>query len=305
MLPHLAIPAVAAVLGLVPGSFLNVVIVRLPNDESIVTPRSKCPHCDAPLAWYDNIPLLSWLLLRGRCRQCGNRISWRYPAVEVATAVWFAVSFAALGRPFPADVDSLLQLAVACTATATLGWFLIGLAVIDWRDHILPNVLTYSGIFAGLLFACMQALFLSDTQDDVVLQHPIHLNAASSGRSTGNVFLTGPEHVLFARLFAAVAAFLLLYLIRTLYKTIRKRDGMGLGDAKLLALIASFLGFAPTAVALVASILLATVFAVFLLLRRNATAATRLPFGSFLAAGGLLAALYGQRVADGYLALFR
>lgn len=312
-MPHPAILAAVAVIGVVVGSFLNVVIARLPNDESIVTPRSKCPACSASLRWYDNIPLLSWVLLRGRCRDCNARISWRYPAVELAVALWFALCFVAPAklltmRAVMLSVDmpatGIPQMFLQRSEAAVLGCFLIALMVIDWKHHRLPDGLTLGGIATGLFFACVEAIFLDDGQADVVLQHPIHLNAASSGRSTGNIFLTGPEHIVFGRLFAAVAAFLLLYLIRTLYKAIRKRDGMGLGDAKLLAMIASFIGLAPTAVALAGGILFATMYAVVLLVAKRANATTQLPFGSFLAAAGLLATLYGQRLADAYLALF-
>lgn len=295
----------AFAVGLIFGSFLNVVITRLPAAESIVAPGSKCEGCSAPVRWYDNVPLLSFAILRGRCRDCGAAISWRYPLVEIATGAWFALSASTLVRNLPADGDRLLQAGVTCLAVATLGWLLIGLAVIDWRYHLLPNELTIGGLLAGMLFACTQALFLQDAQADVVLQHPIHLNSANAGRSTGNVFLTGPEHVIFGRLFAAVAAFLLLYGVRLAYRVLRKREGLGLGDAKLLALIAAFLGLEPAAVAMAAGILLATGYAVWLLFRRRATISTALPFGTFLAVGGLMAALYGQRVADLYLGLFR
>jgi leader peptidase (prepilin peptidase)/N-methyltransferase len=160
-------------------------------------------------------------------------------------------------------------------------------------------------MFVGFCIICMQAFFLYSGQDDVVLKHQININSANAGRSTGNVFLTGPEFHIFSHLFAAAAAFLLLYLIRTAYKALRKRDGMGLGDAKLLAMIAAFLGIAPTIVALALSIFLATLYAVFLLIQGKGKATTRLPFGSFLAVAGLVAALYGQQIADSYLTLFR
>jgi len=294
----------AFVIGLVLGSFLNVCIVRIPAEESTLKPRSKCPGCSAPIRWYDNIPLLSYLLLGSRCRDCKARISWRYPAVELASALWFAASFWSLAHSSPADFDAWMQAILACTATACLGWLLIGLAVIDWREGILPNDLTYFGIFAGLAFACMVAFFLGDNQDDVVLKHQININSANAGRSTGNVFLTGPEFHIYSHLLGAAAAFLLLYAIRALYKAVRKRDGMGLGDAKLLAMIAAFLGFELSLVSLFVGVLLATVYGFFLMMRHKATAATRLPFGSFLAVGGMLAAFYGKQILDAYRSLF-
>jgi leader peptidase (prepilin peptidase)/N-methyltransferase len=302
---HWLIPALAGPIGLALGSFLNVCIVRLPADQSIISPRSRCPQCETQLRWYDNIPLLSYLLLRGHCRTCNQSISWRYPAVELATAVWFVVSFWPFSHPLPTDFDPITQLALGCIATAALGWFLIGLCVTDWREHILPNDLTYGGMFVGLCIICMQAFFLDSGQDDVVLKHQININSANAGRSTGNVFLTGPEFHIFSHIFAAAAAFLLLYLIPVAYKALRKRDGMGLGDAKLLAMIAAFLGIAPTVVALALGIFLATLYALLLLVPGKGKATTRLPFGSFLAVAGLVAALHGQQIADSYLALFR
>ena len=305
MQANLLIPGVAFLIGLLFGSFLNVCIARLPRGESIVSPRSKCPACGAQIRWYDNIPLLSYALLRARCRNCGQHISVQYPTVELATGLWFAACLLPVAHSLNFAADPLMQLIVQQLALCALGWLLMGLAVIDWQHHLLPDALTLSGIATGLFFACAQAIFLDENQGNVVLQHAPNINSANAGRSPGNIFLTGPEHLIFGRLLAAVAAFLLLYLIRVLYKTMRKRDGMGLGDAKLLALIAAFLGFTPTVVALFAGVLLATLYAVALLARGKASAATRLPFGSFLATGGLIAALYGQMAADRYLALFR
>jgi leader peptidase (prepilin peptidase)/N-methyltransferase len=299
------IPGVALLIGLLFGSFLNVCIARLPADESVVTPRSRCPGCGHDIRWYDNIPLLSYALLRGRCRDCGTTISLRYPAVELATGIWFALSFLPLAGQLSLAMDPLLRVIVHCTADATLGCFLIALLVIDWQHHLLPNALTYPGIFAGLLFACAEAMLLNDDEANVVLKRQININSAGAGRSPGNIFLTGAEHLIFSRLAAAIAAFLVLYLIRATYKALRKRDGMGLGDAKLLALIAAFLGLELTVVALFAGLMLATLYATPLLLRRRANAATRLPFGSFLAMGGIIAASAGEPILNAYFGLFR
>ena len=301
----LSIAAAALLLGLLFGSFLNVLVVRLPADESIVSPRSRCLACGHPIRWYDNLPLLSYALLRGKCRDCGARIAWRYPAIELATGVWFVVASLPLTQVASLPTDTALRLIVHQAGLCALGFFLIGLLVTDWRDFLLPDGLTYAGMLIGLFFACCEAIFLAPDEGDILLHHQVNINAANSGHSPGNIFLTGPEHLIFSRLFAAVGAFLVLYLIRLAYRAVRKRDGMGLGDAKLLALIASFLSLELTALAFFAGVLLASVYAVVLLVRRRAGAATRLPFGSFLAVGGLIAALCGQTIADWYLALFR
>ena len=301
----LSIVAIALLLGLLFGSFLNVLIVRLPADESIASPRSHCKVCGHAIRWYDNLPLLSYVLLRGKCRDCGTRIAWRYPAVELATGVWFVVASLPLLQTASLPTDTVLRLIVHQVGLCALGFFLIGLLVTDWREYLLPDGLTYAGMLTGLFFACCEAIFLGPDEGDILLHHQVNINAANSGHSPGNIFLTGPEHLIFSRLLAAVVAFLLLYLIRLAYRVVRKRDGMGLGDAKLLALIASFLGLQLTLLAFFAGALLASAYAVLLLVRRRAGAATRLPFGSFLAAGGLLAAAEGQRVVDWYASLFQ
>lgn len=131
--------AAAALLGLAVGSFLNVVIVRLPEARSLVRPRSACPGCGAAIAWHDNIPLLSFVLLRGRCRACGIRIPWRYPLVEALTGALFAASFAAFGP----SIDFVVAAALLSA--------LVAITFIDLDHQIIPNAITYPGIVAGLL----------------------------------------------------------------------------------------------------------------------------------------------------------
>ncbi|SEC57376.1 prepilin peptidase [Terriglobus roseus] len=305
MRADLLLPAIAFLFGLLIGSFLNVCIARLPLDESVATPRSRCPACGHTIRWYDNIPLLSYALLRGHCRDCGAPISWRYPAVELVTGIWFALSALVVAHGIDLSGDIFARLIVHAVGIAMVGSLLIALMVIDWKHHLLPNTLTIPGILLGLIFACAEAVFLGDNEGNVILQHAPDINSANAGRSPGNIFLTGAEHLIFGRLLAAIGAFLLLFLIRVAYRAIRKRDGMGLGDAKLLAMIAAFVGLAPTVLSLFLGLMLATFYATVMLLRRQADAATRLPFGSFLCMGGLLAALYGERITDAYLALFR
>ncbi len=299
-----SIVALAFLAGLLFGSFLNVCIVRLPADESVVSPRSRCPACGHPIRSYDNVPLLSYVLLRGRCRDCGVAIAWQYPAVELAMGLWCAVCSLPLTRYAAVSGDDLIRLVIHQVAACALGFFLIGLGVIDWRHHRLPDTLTIPGMLMGLLFVCSDAIFLGPNDYNMVLQRTVNINAAGSGRSTGNVFLTGPEHLIYGRLVAVGACFLVPYFIRWLYRRIRKRDGMGLGDAKLLAMIASFIGFAPAIFAFFVGTLVASIYGTVLLLQRRATSLTRLPFGSFLAAGGMIAVLAGTPLVDWYLSLF-
>ncbi len=291
------------VFGLLCGSFLNVCIVRLPAGESVVSPRSHCRSCGRQLRWYDNIPLLSFVALRGRCRDCGARFGWRYPAVEFAVALWFALGVLPLLGAAPWS-DSFFRLLIHQISFCALGFFLIGLMVIDWVHQRLPDALTLPGTVLGFLLVCTDAIFLGNNDYNLVLQRKININAASSGRSTGNVFLTGPEHLIYGRLLAVIACFLLLFTIRAVYRALRKRDGMGLGDAKLLAMIGCFIGFAPAMLAFFTGTLLASLYGVVTVARGRGTAVTRLPFGSFLAVGGLAAALAGTPVLHWYAGLF-
>jgi leader peptidase (prepilin peptidase)/N-methyltransferase len=174
----------------------------------------------------------------------------------------------------------------------------------DWQTYTLPDAFTLTGIAIGFFLICTQAVFLGPTEDQVLLHHKAPITAAMSVEK-GNVFLTGPEALIGGRLVAILGAAALLLVIRKAYKLLRNREGMGLGDVKLLAMIAAFLGFWPAILALFAGVLTASVYGIALLLRGKANAATRLPFGSFLATGGLLSALFGPVLIDRYTSLFR
>ena len=280
----------AAVAGLVLGSFLNVCIARLPRGQSVVSPRSRCPGCKRSIEWQDNLPLISFLMLRGRCRHCGAAISWQYPAVEALTAAWFVLAMwqpaVLLAGAFQSDnvPDRMVQMTIHQGGLAVLGFLLIGLAFTDWQTHLLPDELTFGGIFAGLLFALTESFFLPEGTHDAAL--------------------TPEEWFVLRRIAAAVGAWLLLYGIARLYKSIRHRRGMGLGDAKMLAMMGAFLGPAETVFALFAGVLAAALYGVALVMTRRGHGQTRIPFGTFLAFGGLLAAAEGQRVLSWYMGLF-
>ena len=310
MLPPLSLELPAAVLGLLFGSFLNVCIERLPLGESIATPRSRCPHCRAPITWIDNIPLISWLLLRAHCRHCGERISARYPLVELAVALWFLVAavrlaplFAVTG-PAPLPFETLAAAILSTVAFATLGFLLIGLVVMDWRTQRLPDAFTLTGIAVALFFVCTQAIFLGPTEYQIHLTRNPRISSPGSTAAHGTLFLTGPEHLIFGRLVATLGAALVLLAIRWLYRRIRGRQGMGLGDVKLLAMIAAFLGFAPAILALFLGVIAGGLYSIVLLAARRADGLSRIPLGSFLAGGGLATALYGQEILGWYKSLF-
>ena len=314
MLTLLAFELPAFLLGLLFGSFLNVCISRLPEHRSVVKPRSHCPRCLAAIRWYDNVPLLSWVLLAAKCRNCRAAIPWRYPAVELATGLWFFrvgvhlytayfMSFVADDRlpsnMFPGHLLSDLAIAI-------VGFLLIGLLVMDWQTHMLPDAFTLTGIAIGFFIVCVQAIFLPNGAYDVHLnpQNQMRMSSPGSFASQGNVFLTGPEHLVFGRLLAICAAAAIPWIVRALYKAVRHREGLGLGDVKLMAMIAAFLGFAPAMLALFVGVILAAIYGITLLARRRATTSSQIPLGTFLCIGGLLAALFAEPMLLWYRGFF-
>ena len=248
--------ALLFVLGLLIGSFLNVCIYRLPRRESVTWPASHCPSCGRTLSWFENIPVVSWLVLRGRCRTCAARISPVYPLVELTTAVLFAGAYAIYG----ATPLLAVRLLFACA--------MVVLFMIDLRHRILPNVITVPGIVAGLVFSA----FL-----------PPGWQAALIGVVVGGGGL---------------------YAIAEAYYRLRGVEGLGMGDVKMLAMIGAFLGWQLTLVTLMLASLAGSIVGVGLLTigRRGMQAA--LPFGTFLAVGALVAAVYGDAILTWYVSLY-
>jgi leader peptidase (prepilin peptidase) / N-methyltransferase len=239
----LAIP-----IGAMIGSFLNVVVHRLPRAESVVRPGSRCPACETPIAPYDNVPVLSWLLLRGRCRNCAARISGRYPAVEVLTAAAFAAVVAVRGF----DEGLVVELPFVAA--------LIALAGIDLDHRILPNRIVYPMAVWGVV-----AVALVDTGDL-------------------------PEHLI-----AGAAAFLFLFLAVLAYPA-----GMGMGDVKLAGAMGLFLGLSVIP-ALLTAFLSGSIVGIGMIAREGAGARKKaVPFGVFLALGGIVAVLAGPELIDLY-----
>jgi len=161
----------AFIIGLLFGSFLNVCISRLPKHESVVHPRSRCPQCGAAIRWYDNIPLISWLVLQGRCRDCKQAIPWRYPLVEMAIGVWFWIAASSFFLNFSRAHDlggsfsnEDVPRAIAALSIAILGFLLIGLMVMDWQTLLLPDAFTLTGIAIGLFLVFIRAAFLGPTE---------------------------------------------------------------------------------------------------------------------------------------------
>jgi leader peptidase (prepilin peptidase)/N-methyltransferase len=284
----------AELLGLAFGSFLNVCLSRWPAGESVVRPRSHCRNCGHTLAWWENVPPVSWLVLRGRCRKCHTAISWRYPLVELVIGTTAALSAWSLlsgpWDPAPSTLDIFTALLLVA-GKFIFYWLIVALAVLDAENLWLPNWITLPGIALGMAYKLLN-LWL------IVRMH----NADSF-----ELEKYGPYGMAVKWLLGIAAAALLILLIRWLYKLIRKREGMGLGDAKLMAMLAAWLGLPGALLAFGLGAVLGSVVALALLAvpaaRRGSESwgATKLPFGTFLCVGGIVSALWGQPMINAYL----
>lgn len=255
-LPPVIADVFVAAFGLLVGSFLNVCIHRLPLKQSIVFPASRCPRCGHALAWYENVPLLSYAVLRGRCRQCAAPISIRYPIVEALTAAVFLWHWWVFG---PSALFAV-RLAFGCA--------LFVLFAIDLEHQILPDVITLPGIVAG--FAC--SWFLP----------PGPLMSLAGIAAGGGI----------------------LWLIAEVWFRVRKVEAMGFGDVKMLAMVGAFLGVKLVALVFVLSSIAGGIVGIVLIAGRRADMATRVPFGTMIAAASLVASLYGDAIVAWYVSMF-
>lgn len=244
------------VLGAIIGSFLNVCIYRLPREKSIVTPGSSCTLCGTPISFYDNIPIVSFLILRGRCRHCKAVISGRYVVVELLTALLYAVLFSIYGLS--------IELAVMLIFVSVL----IILSFIDLEFRIIPDILSLGGLVAGGALCFFRSSF---NYMDALL----------------GILLGGG----------------VLWAIASGYELLRKREGMGGGDIKLLAMIGSFCGVKGVLFSLVFGSLLGTLVGIPLMLVKHADTKYALPFGPFLSFGAVFYVLAGNRVIHAFLSL--
>ena len=264
----------AGILGLLLGSFLNVVVYRVPRGESIISPPSACPTCGHEISPFDNVPVLSWLVLRGRCRTCREPISLRYPLVELGTAVSFALVAVAFAPACFAASSSAgaVSAVLVMVAFLYLAAITIALALIDLDVHKLPNVIVIPayGVSAALLGA---ASILSGTY--------------------GPLLASG----------IAMAGLFLLYLVMALVYP----GGMGLGDVKLAGVLGIYLGWAgwgAVAVGAFSAFLLAGIFSVVLLATKRAGRKSGIPFGPWMFVGAWLGIVVGNAAFEGYLSIF-
>jgi leader peptidase (prepilin peptidase)/N-methyltransferase len=260
----------ALVLGLVIGSFLNVCIVRLPHNLPISLPRSHCPECKKTIVWYDNIPILSYLLLGGRCRHCKKNIARRYPIIEALNGLISVLVYFKFGL----GVEWFVYLGFSGA--------LVVLAVIDLDHRILPDRITLNGIWVGVLVNVLL------TRSSPFMTRLL----ASIGLEITNLRLTA----LSASLLGMAVGGGLLWLVGEAYLRLRGVEGMGFGDVKMMAMVGAFLG-APLALftIMIGSLLGSIIGLLFIRLSRKSRD-YELPFGTFLAAAGILAVLYGEEL---------
>jgi len=292
------------VFGLIFGSFLNVCIYRMPRGLSVVHPRSACPACNSPIAGYDNIPVLSWLILGGKCRKCKAHISPRYAVVELLTGALFVLSYLA--------TDSMAEAA----RYSAFSFLLVGLVFTDAETHILPDLLTWPGMVLGLLFSIF-----------VPVEGPAQALLERWGDFDSRLlsFINSLTGAIFGAAFILGVAFL--------YHALRRVEGMGMGDAKLMALIGAFLGIKLTLVVLLLATLTGSLFGMLLMLavwrkriarrrersseppgvvRAKAWHSAKLifrnfeiPFGVFLGVAAAFAAFLGMPLVHWYLGLYQ
>lgn len=255
---HIYFSIVAFLFGTVVGSFLNVCIWRIPREESIVFPPSHCPNCNYKIRWYDNIPLISYIILKGKCRGCGTNISLQYPLVELLNGLITLALFLRFGSTPPFFILFLFSSA------------LVVVTFIDMEHQIIPDEISLSGIIIGFI-----ASFF--------IQGHSWLN------SLLGIILGGGS-----LLFVAYS-----------YQWLTKKDGMGGGDIKLLAMIGAFLGWKAIPFIIFASSLIGSVIGITIMILQKKNSKLAIPFGPYLAFGAILYIFYGRQLIQWYLTLGR
>jgi leader peptidase (prepilin peptidase)/N-methyltransferase len=249
-------------LGAVLGSFLNVVRYRLPRHMSVAAGRSRCPRCKKTIAWYDNVPILSYVLLRGRCRSCRWKIPLIYPVIEAATGLSFLLIWRAFGWPQAVAYWVLASLVIACAGT-------------DYDRRMIPDKLTIPGMVLGVLFSA--TLLRGDTL------------GASLLRSALGILVGGGS----------------LLLVGSAYKLVRKVEGMGGGDVKLMAMVGAFLGFRLALLTIFAGSVLGGIVGLVIMHRTSQGIRASVPFGVFLSPAAIVCMIWGNRLIEAYFGLLR
>jgi leader peptidase (prepilin peptidase)/N-methyltransferase len=275
--------ALVAALGAIIGSFLNVVIHRLPREESIVFPNSRCPACATAIRPYDNIPVISWAVLRGRCRSCKSPISARYPAVELLTALIYGAVYLHTGLTIALPFDLIFVT------------MLIALVFIDAEHMILPNAITYP----GMIFALVARLAIPQ------LMGTAHFDDLTSGLT--GAFPTWPVWAvsLLGAVIGALAGGGSLWLIGWIWERLRGVEAMGLGDVKMMLMVGAYLGWRLTVLTLFLGVLTGSITGIMLMFKRGQrNLQMLLPFGIFLGIGSIIALLVGKYLIAWYASQF-
>jgi leader peptidase (prepilin peptidase) / N-methyltransferase len=262
-LPQWFLYIIAGLLGAILGSFANVCIVRLPADESIVRPASHCPSCGHTLSWWENIPILSYLILRARCRGCGAFISPIYPAVEVICLLLSLLTWWKFGNP----LEYFLYFCLLIIP-------LVIISFIDLEHRIIPNEISIPGIFVGI---------------------GVHTILAGSG---------GYGAAAIDSIIGAVAGGGALFLVAFVYEKIKKQEGLGGGDIKLIAMLGAFFGWRASIFILFASSVIGSIVGLLMIAVLRKDMKYAIPFGPFLAAAGLVYLFVGREILHWYLGMF-
>lgn len=274
---------VIGVFGAIIGSFLNVVIHRVPVEESIIFPNSRCPSCSTVIAFYDNVPVLSYLLLRGRCRSCKTHISARYPAVELLTALLYVAVVWRQGLTAALPFDLVFVSAM------------VALIFIDAEHMILPNVITYPGIVFALVARVVIPYLLGrpyfddlgPLMDGVLRDFPLWAASLTGG------------------LLGALIGGGSLWLMGWTWEKLRGVEAMGLGDVKMMFMVGAYLGWRLTILTIFLGVMSGSVIGIGLMMRqKEKNMQMLLPFGVFLGIGAIAALLFGTDIVQWYAGQF-
>ncbi len=248
------------ILGSIVGSFLNVCIYRMPKNESIVSPPSHCPNCQRPIPWFYNIPIVSYVLLKGKCRFCNAKINFRYLIVELVTAIVFLILFSHYGF----SIKFLIYTGLACS--------LIVATFIDFEHQIIPDEITLGGLVIGVLLS--------------ILYPPLHTPVSST-------LWHGIKSSLIQSVLGIIAGGGAIYLIGVLGTWIFRKDSMGGGDVKLMAMLGSFLGWKFALLIIILGAFSGSIFGIISLMKNKSHI---IPFGPYLSFGAFLCLLYGDKM---------
>ncbi|HXH69717.1 MAG TPA: prepilin peptidase [Pyrinomonadaceae bacterium] len=268
------------IIGAAIGSFLNVVIHRVPNEKSIIFPNSACPNCKKSIKPYDNIPILSWLILSGKCRSCKTPISPRYLFVELLTGLLFLLVYWSVG------FSVFLPVALIFTAA------IVSLVFIDAEHMILPNVITYPLLIFALLIRLIFPLLFGANYFSDFKNFPLNQMQDSS------VWLVS----LVGAILGALVGGGFLWLVGAIWKKLRGVDAMGLGDVKMMLAVGALLGWQLTLLSIFIGALTGAIIGIFVIARqKEKDFQTQIPFGIFLGIGSILSLLFGEQIIYWYM----